>query len=55
MPEGCSDHTGNGSSRFEEDDSLVNPMGSVRCNAHAGTIATYGKPLSRVHSVPAFP
>ena len=28
VPEGCRNHAGNGSSRFEEDDSLVKPIGS---------------------------
>ena len=55
MSKSCGNHARNGSSRFEEDDSLVNPIESAWLVAHVGTIATYSKPLSRVHSVPAFP
>ena len=55
MPESCGNHARNGSSCFEEDDSLVGPTQSARCIAHAETIGTYSKPLSRVHGVPAFP
>ena len=54
MPEGCGNHTRDGSSCFEEDDSLVTPIGSAH-RTHVGIFATYGKPLDWIHSVAAFP
>lgn len=53
MPEGCGDHTRNGSRRFEEDDPLVKWVGSAR-GAHVGIVVAYSEPLDRIHSVPAF-
>ena len=37
MPEGCSNHSRDGSSCFEEDDSLVKPIGSAH-DANSGII-----------------
>ena len=53
MPKGCGNHTRDGSSCFEEDDSLAKPIGSAHGTSFG--IIAYSKPLGRIHGVPAFP